>query len=106
MAVEVYEQGMADLRPAGTTTKRSFIVALNTGPFSGDVVGHWRAFFVQLPGGMIVSNQRIALCGHDAAGTGSFGGGADWVMRVPGKTLGSPVGVRMRPQVREASGGS
>jgi hypothetical protein len=106
MAVEVYEQNMADLRPAGTTTKRNFNTALATGPFSGDVCGHWRAFFITLPGYHITSNQRIALAGYDAAGTGTFAGGADWVMRIPGKTLGSPTNIRMRPQVREASGGT
>lgn len=106
MAVEVYQQNMADLRPAGTTTKRNFNTALSTGPFSGDVVGHWRGFFVQLPGQMIVNNQRTVLCGQDLAGTGAFSGGADWAMRIPGETLASPTGIRMRPQVRDASGGT
>jgi len=106
MAVEVYEQNMADLRPAAPTSKRNFNTSLSTGPFSGDVVGHWRAFFVTLPGYHIVNNQRTVICGQDLADTGSFAGGADWAIRIPGKTLGSPTNVRMRPQIRDASGGS
>jgi hypothetical protein len=102
MAIQVVTQNQSDLRPAATVTKRNFNTALAAGPFSGDVVGHWRAFFVRLPAGHAASNQRHAIAGHDAAGTGVFTGGGDWVMRLAGGTF-STTAIRQRPQVREAS---
>lgn len=86
MAIQVQTAGQTDLRIASPQTKRNFATALTGGPFSSDVVGHWRAFFVRVPGGYTTLNQRFAMMGWDTGGTGSFASTQDWVIRIPGDT--------------------
>ncbi|OYZ13956.1 MAG: hypothetical protein B7Y35_09045 [Sphingomonadales bacterium 28-64-96] len=81
-------------------TKRNFLTALSTGPFSGDVVGHWRAFFVRLPAGYGALNQRFAMLGWDFGDTGTFGTTQDWVTRIPG---GASATAPLRLQVQDNS---
>lgn len=100
MAIRVASVGQSDLRIAATQTKRNFITALNTSPFSGDVVGHWRAVFVRLPAGYATLNQRYAMMGWDSGGAGSYNTTQDWTVRLNG---GANATVPMRPQITDAS---
>ncbi len=100
MAIRVANVGQSDLRLSSQVTKRNFLTALSTGPFSGDVVGHWRAFFVRLPAGYAALNQRFAVLGWDFGETGTFGTTQDWVTRIPG---GASATAPLRLQVQDNS---
>ncbi len=100
MAIRVANIGQSDLRLSSQVTKRNFLTALSTGPFSGDVVGHWRAFFVRLPAGYGALNQRFAMLGWDFGDTGTFGTTQDWVTRIPG---GASATAPLRLQVQDTS---
>lgn len=103
MAIRVATAGQSDLRLASQQTKRSFTTALSTGPFSGDIVGHWRAFFVRLPTGYSSLNQRFAILGWDSAGTGSFSSTQDWVTRIPGGAVVTTPITALRLQLTDGS---
>lgn len=103
MAIQVGTYQQTDLRLTSFTNKRNFNTALTGGPFSGDVVGHWRAFFVRLPSGYNLLNQRIVMAGADLNGAGSFNNGNDWTTRIPGGSLGTPTNIRQRLQLMDAT---
>ena len=100
MAIRVANVGQSDLRLSSQVTKRNFLSALSTGPFAGEVVGHWRAFFVRLPAGYGALNQRFAMLGWDFGDTGTFGTTQDWVTRIPG---GASATAPLRLQVQDNS---
>ena len=83
----------------------AYFMLVETAAASGDeaVVGHWRAFFVRLPAGYAALNQRFAMLGFDTGGLGSYNNGNDWVVRIPGGALSSPVGIRQRLQLTDGT---
>lgn len=106
MAIRVANVGQSDLRLSSQVTKRNFLIALSAGPFTGDVVGHWRAFLVRLPAGYSSLNQRFAMLGWDNANLGSFNTTQDWTMRIPGGQASSTPPTALRLQIVDTSIGT
>ncbi len=103
MAIRVATAGQSDLRLSAQSTKRNFTTALTGGPFSGDVVGHWRAVFVRLPAGYGALNQRFAIMGWDSGAAGSFSTTQDWCIRIPGGQASTTPPTSLRLQVLDNS---
>uniref|UniRef100_UPI0035629397 hypothetical protein n=1 Tax=Sandarakinorhabdus sp. TaxID=1916663 RepID=UPI0035629397 len=97
MAIQVATLGGADLRLASPVIKRNYTSAISVGGAAGQVVGHWRAFWVRLPATWAGAG-RPAIMGFDNGGTATFGSTNDTVVRVPQESF-STVSVRRRIQL-------
>ena len=109
MAIRNAIQGGRDLRIPGTNPgtgagKRNYLTALGGAPFSGtDVVGHWRAAWVRLPGSYAL-NGATAILGYDAANTASFSGTTDTSLRIPQAGYTAVPAAQRRPRINYSSG--
>jgi hypothetical protein len=100
MAIQVQTVGATDLRLAAAVVKPNYGTGRSIGGVAGQVMGHWRAMFVRIPGSGFTLNGAYAMLGSDANNGGNFTAGDDTALRI----FGTGSANALRPSARYRSG--
>ncbi|OYQ27670.1 hypothetical protein CHU93_10420 [Sandarakinorhabdus cyanobacteriorum] len=101
MAIQVQTQGATDLRLSAAIIKPGYAGAgRSIGGQTGQLMGHWRAMFVRLPGSGFTLNGAYVMLGSDGNSGGNFAAGDDTSLRI----FGTGSVNTLRPSARYRSG--